>query len=250
MAAELWRKDGPGLFGRLRSKLRPPPNDRPPAGARPVDSPEPSRGEDGCEGCEPSSLSEPSSSPPRPEPKPPMTSGMRSLGEYACHERVLALARRVQSEAGAGSSAAAREPNDGCVPRSRVVEWRAMRAGAGVCRMRPPPSPQAAPIAASALCPYRCPWTIAIQADPTPVCPTWTSAIATYGHWWRAHLRCVRVQLVQRVACLYQSCLPVPSQSPVGHGERDSLTAAGRRPQARRPRRLRRLRPCSTSFDE
>ena len=125
VGAELLRKDGPGLFGRLRSKLRPPPNDRPPAGARPVDSPEPSRGEDGCEGCEPSSLSEPSSSPPRPEPKPPMTSGMRSLGEYACHERVLALARRVQSEAGAGSSAAAREPNDGCVPRSRVVEWRA-----------------------------------------------------------------------------------------------------------------------------
>ena len=68
------RKDGPGLFGRLRSKLRPPPNDRPPAGARPVDSPEPSRGE---EVCEPSSLSELSSSPPRPEPKPPITRGMR-----------------------------------------------------------------------------------------------------------------------------------------------------------------------------
>ena len=80
VATELWRKDGPGLFGRLRSKLRPPPpNDRPPEGARPVDSPETSRGEDGCEVCEPSSLSEPSSSPPRPEPKPPMTNGISSL---------------------------------------------------------------------------------------------------------------------------------------------------------------------------
>ena len=74
VVTELRRKDGPGLFGRLRSKLRPPPNDRPPAGARPVDSPEPSRGE---EVCEPSSLSELSSSPPRPEPKPPITRGMR-----------------------------------------------------------------------------------------------------------------------------------------------------------------------------
>ena len=100
------RKDGPGLFGRLRSKLRPPPNDRPPAGARPVDSPEPSRGEDGCEGCEPSSLSE-GSSPPRPEPKPPMTRGMMlALGEYACHKRVLVGSRVISS---AVSSAAARE---------------------------------------------------------------------------------------------------------------------------------------------
>ena len=128
------------------------------------------------------------------------------------------------------------------------MEWRARARGhvvraACVIGMRPPPSPQAAPTVASALCPYRCPWTTAIQADPTLVCPTWTPAIATYGHWWRAHLRCVQVQLVQRVACLYQSCLPVPSQSPVGHGERDSSTAAGRRPQARRMRPLLRLPP-------
>ena len=68
VATGRWRKDAPGLFGRLRSKLRPPLNDRP------ADSPEPSWGEDGREGCEPSSLSE-SSSPPRPEPKPPMIRG-------------------------------------------------------------------------------------------------------------------------------------------------------------------------------
>ena len=73
-----WRKDGPGLFGRLKSKFKPPPNDRPPAGAKPVDSPEPERGEDGRDACEPSSLSEPSSSPPRPEPNPPMNIDLKA----------------------------------------------------------------------------------------------------------------------------------------------------------------------------
>ena len=71
VATGRWRKDAPGLFGRLRSKLRPPLNDGP------ADSSEPSWGEDGREGCEPSSLSE--SSPPRPEPKPPMIRGMFAL---------------------------------------------------------------------------------------------------------------------------------------------------------------------------
>ena len=111
-----------------------------------------------------------------------------------------------------------------------------------VIGMRPPPSPQAAPTAASPLCPYRCPWTIAIQADPTPVYPTWTPAIATCGHWWCAHLRCVRWRAPALRAPA--RCLPVLSRSPVGHGELESSKAAGRRPQARRTRRLLRLPPC------
>ena len=67
VGAELLRKDGPGLFGRLRSKLRPLPNDPPPHSSLSDASPH-------------SSLSEPSSSPPRPEPKPPITRGMLVTG--------------------------------------------------------------------------------------------------------------------------------------------------------------------------
>ena len=74
VVTEPWRKDGPGLFGRPRSKLRPPPGEK--AKAKPADSP--LMGDDGREVCEPSSLSEASSSPPSPEPKPPRKSGIRA----------------------------------------------------------------------------------------------------------------------------------------------------------------------------